>query len=40
MLKKLLGLLLAWILVRYRFPGRRLLDGLIDLGDRARRMHE
>ena len=27
----LLGLLLAWILVRYRFPGRRLLDGLIDL---------
>ena len=23
----LLGLLLAWILVRYRFPGRRLLDG-------------
>lgn len=27
----LLGLLLAWILVRYRFPGRWLLDGLIDL---------
>jgi sulfate transport system permease protein len=26
-----LGLLLAWVLVRYRFPGRRLLDGLIDL---------
>ena len=25
------GLLLAWILVRYRFPGRRLLDGLVDL---------
>ncbi|MGE5610662.1 MAG: sulfate ABC transporter permease subunit CysT [Bacillota bacterium] len=27
----LFGLLVAWVLVRYRFPGRRLLDGLIDL---------
>src|SRR5579871_6900781 len=26
-----LGLLFAWVLVRYRFPGRRLLDALIDL---------
>lgn len=26
-----LGLLLAWVLVRYEFPGRRLLDSLIDL---------
>ena len=26
-----LGLLLAWVLVRQRFPGRRLLDGLVDL---------
>lgn len=25
------GLLLAWVLVRYRFPGRRLLDALVDL---------
>lgn len=25
------GLLLAWILVRYRFPGRRLLDAMMDL---------
>ncbi|MCO6429802.1 MAG: sulfate ABC transporter permease subunit CysT [Deltaproteobacteria bacterium] len=25
------GLLLAWILVRYRFPGRRLIDGVVDL---------
>ena len=25
------GLLVAWVLVRYRFPGRRLLDALIDL---------
>ena len=26
-----LGLLVAWVLVRMRFPGRRLLDGLVDL---------
>jgi sulfate transport system permease protein len=26
-----LGLLLAWVLVRYEFPGRRLFDALIDL---------
>lgn len=26
----LFGSLLAWVLVRYQFPGRRLLDGLID----------
>jgi len=25
------GLMLAWVLVRYRFPGRRILDGLIEL---------
>jgi sulfate transport system permease protein len=25
------GLLLSWVLVRYRFPGRRLMDALIDL---------
>lgn len=25
------GLLMAWILTRYRFPGRLLLDGLMDL---------
>jgi sulfate transport system permease protein len=25
------GLLVAWVLVRYRFPGRRIVDGLIDL---------
>ena len=24
------GTLLAWVLVRYEFPGRRLIDGLID----------
>jgi len=27
----LFGLLLAWVLVRYRFPGKRLLDALVDL---------
>ncbi len=26
-----LGVLVAWVLVRYRFPGRRLADGLVDL---------
>lgn len=26
-----LGLLIAWVLVRYEFPGRRLVDALIDL---------
>lgn len=25
------GLLLAWVLTRYKFPGRRILDGLIEL---------
>jgi sulfate/thiosulfate transport system permease protein len=25
------GVVLAWVLVRYEFPGRRLLDGLVDL---------
>lgn len=27
----LFGLLLAWVLTRYRFPGRRLVDAMIDL---------
>ncbi len=26
-----MGLILAWVLVRYRFPGRRFLDGIIEL---------
>ena len=25
------GVLLAWVLVRYRFPGRKLLDAAVDL---------
>ncbi|MBA2078938.1 sulfate ABC transporter permease subunit CysT [Rhodanobacter sp. PCA2] len=31
LLNVFLGLLVAWTLVRYRFPGRRLFDALIDL---------
>ncbi len=27
----LLGLLLAWVLVRYSFPGKRIIDSLVDL---------
>lgn len=27
----LIGFLLAWVIARYRFPGRRLLDALVDL---------
>jgi sulfate transport system permease protein len=27
----LLGLLIAWVLVRYPFPGRRIIDSLVDL---------
>lgn len=27
----ILGLLIAWVLVRYAFPGRRLVDALVDL---------
>src|SRR5690606_31226290 len=27
----LLGFLVAWVFVRYRFPGKRFLDALIDL---------
>jgi sulfate transport system permease protein len=31
MVNAVLGLLIAWTLVRYEFPGRRLLDALVDL---------
>ena len=30
-LNALFGLLLAWVLSRYRFPGRRIVDALVDL---------
>lgn len=30
-LNAVFGLLLAWVLTRYRFPGRRLADALVDL---------
>ncbi len=29
--KAIFGMLLAWIITRYRFPGRKFLDGLMDL---------
>ena len=31
LLNGLIGTLLAWVLVRYRFPGRKIIDALIDL---------
>jgi sulfate transport system permease protein len=31
LINAILGLLIAWVLVSYDFPGRRLLDGLVDL---------
>ncbi|WP_136066703.1 sulfate ABC transporter permease subunit CysT [Modicisalibacter radicis] len=31
MVNALFGLLMAWVLVRYEFPGKRLLDALMDL---------
>jgi sulfate transport system permease protein len=31
MINAVFGLLVAWVLVRYRFPGRRLVDALVDL---------
>ncbi len=31
LLNMVFGLLVAWVLVRYRFPGRRLLDAAVDL---------
>jgi sulfate transport system permease protein len=30
-LNAVFGLLVAWVLVRYRFPGRRLVDAMVDL---------
>ncbi len=31
LINSVFGFILAWILVRHRFPGRRLADGLVDL---------
>lgn len=31
LINAIFGMILAWVLVRYDFPGRRLLDGLIEL---------
>lgn len=30
-LNGIFGLIIAWVLVRYQFPGKRLIDGIIDL---------
>jgi len=30
-INSLFGVLVAWVLVRYRFPGRRIVDALVDL---------
>jgi sulfate transport system permease protein len=31
LLNTVFGLLVAWVLVRYRFPGRRIVDAMVDL---------
>jgi sulfate/thiosulfate transport system permease protein len=31
LISSVLGLLIAWVLVRYQFPGKRLVDSLVDL---------
>ena len=31
MINAVFGLIVAWVLVRYRFPGRRVLDAIVDL---------
>ena len=31
LINAVVGMLLAWVLVRYRFPGRRVMDALVDL---------
>ncbi len=31
LLNALFGVVVAWVLVRYQFPGKRLIDGLVDL---------
>lgn len=30
-INSIFGVLVAWVLVRYRFPGRRIVDALVDL---------
>lgn len=30
-INSIFGVLVAWVLVRYRFPGRRMVDALVDL---------
>ena len=36
----LFGLLLAWVLVRYSFPGKKIVDALVDFGKGKHRVAE
>ena len=31
MINVVFGVIVAWVLVRYRFPGRRIVDAIVDL---------
>lgn len=31
LINAVMGVILAWVLVRYKFPGKRILDGMIEL---------
>ena len=31
LINAVMGLILAWVLVRYKFPGKRIMDGIIEL---------
>lgn len=31
LINAVMGVILAWVLVRYKFPGERILDGMIEL---------
>ena len=31
LINAVMGLVLAWVLVRYKFPGKRIMDGIIEL---------
>lgn len=31
LINAVMGVILAWVLVRYKFPGKRILDGMVEL---------
>ncbi len=39
MINAVFGTLVAWVLIRYRFPARRFFDAIIDLAIRVGRWH-